>query len=382
MAIVFWVAIGAILYSYILYPLLLFVLVRVKRKNSRQHGSGAIPTVSVVVSCFNEETALAAKLRDLKRYAYSPDKIEFLFGSDGSTDRTNDILQKAEAQGAIRCFTFEQRRGKASVLNDLVNRARNDIVVFTDANTVFEPETISRLVTRFDDPTVGAVCGKLMLLNPGKEPGRQNEHSYWEFENWLKSLESDCHTLLGATGAVYAIRRNLYSLLPTNKPVTDDFIVPIRIVMLGYRVVYAQEARAFEESTPSITKEFKRKSRIGAQNYSGISDFRRLLAPSAGFVAFELWSHKIIRWFVPHLLLVALLATIILAYDSSLYRWILASELVVIGTALLGLAADYAGRRLGPLGLPYYTIAMNLALFVGFWRFVFKKQPSTWEVAR
>jgi cellulose synthase/poly-beta-1,6-N-acetylglucosamine synthase-like glycosyltransferase len=382
LAIVFWFSVGAILYSYFLYPALIYVLVRMRGRKPEMPLATAQRSVSLVVSCYNEQETLPAKLADITKYSYPTEKIEFLFGSDGSTDRTDEILRAAEQTGTIRAFTFAQRRGKASVVNDLVANARHDVVVFTDANTIFRPDTIANLVKRFDDPSVGAVCGKLVLLNPGEEPGRQNEHTYWEFENWLKNMESEFNTLLGATGGVYAVRRELYEALPTNRAVSDDFLTPIRIVMKGYRTVYAQEALAYEVSTPSIAKEFRRKARIGAQNYAGISEFRRLLAPSAGLTAFELWSHKIIRWFIPHMMVVAFLVPVALATVSSLFGWILVLQMLLVLAAIGGALADQAGIRIGPLGIPYYGLAMNLALFVGFWKFVFGKQRTTWDIQR
>ena len=377
-----WGSLGAIFYSYLIYPLVVYLMVKIKGKRSPGEGTRREPTVSVIVSCYNEEGTLPGKLQNLREYQYPPLKVEYLFGSDGSSDKTNDILRAAAEKGQIRFFEFESRRGKAPMLNDLVSKARNEIVVFTDANTLFERDTILNLVGHFNDPAVGAVCGKLVLLSRGKESGGWNEESYWSYESWLKQMESDYCTLLGATGGIYAIRRDLFVPLPLGRPVTDDFLTPMQIVKKGYRVEYAPEAKAFEFTSGSIKREFQRKVRIGAQNFSGIPEFSSLLSPRAGFVAFALWSHKIVRWFVPHLALVTILSTAFLSFFVPLYMGLLVCQVLFLVLALMGGIADWVRISVGPLSLPYYILAMNLALFVGFWRFAIGKQHTTWEVLR
>ncbi|HTY35739.1 MAG TPA: glycosyltransferase family 2 protein, partial [Bacteroidota bacterium] len=194
--------------------------------------------------------------------------------------------------------------------------------------------------------------------------------------------ESDSAILLGATGGVYGIRRALFVPLPLDRSVSDDFLTSIQVVKKGFRMEYAPDARAYEFTSGSIRKEFLRKVRIGAQNFAGISEFIPLLSPKAGFVAFALWSHKIIRWFVPHLALVAFIATAVLAAHSHFYASLLLWESGCLGLALVGALADLARVRIGFLSLPFYVVAMNLALFVGFLKYVFGKQRSTWDVFR
>jgi len=208
------------------------------------------------------------------------------------------------------------------------------------------------------------------------------EISYWAYENWLKRMESDFGTLLGAAGGLYGIRRHLFVPLPVTKSVTDDFLIPLKVVMQGFRVIYAQDAIAYERTTGSMKGEFLRKARIGAQNYAGIAEFAPLLWPGAGFASFALWSHKIIRWCVPFLAIIAFLATATLASTSTFYLTVLVLESVFLLVGAAGFIADRLHIHLGRAGLPFYLLAMNTALLVGFFRFLSKRQRTTWEVLR
>jgi poly-beta-1,6-N-acetyl-D-glucosamine synthase len=379
--ILLWASLGTIVYSYLFYPLLVAVIVRLVGKRATATDDAYLPSVSVVVSLYNEEAVLPERLTNLEAVEYPPEKLEFLLGSDGSTDRTNELLA-AWNSPAGRIFCFPRRRGKGPTLNDLMKEATGEIVVFSDANTVFEPGTVRRLVRRLADPSVGAVCGELILKAEENESGGLGEKSYWSYENWLKRMESDFDTLLGATGGVYAIRRTLFVPLPAGKSVTDDFLIPLKIVMQGYRVIYARDAVAFERTSGSMRGEFRRKARIGAQNFSVIREIAPLLSPAAGFTAFALWSHKIIRWCVPFLAMIAFLATASLALASPMYAGMFAMELAFLGLGAVGFAADRWKLDIGSVALPYYILAMNLALLVGFFRFLARRQDATWEVLR
>lgn len=381
----FWISLSLIGYTYVVYPLFVLVLSLSKKKSFIEEKQFDFPTVSVVVSVYNEEQIIAEKLKNCARTDYPENKIEFLFGSDGSSDRTNSIVQKVIDENhshIVRLFAFSNRRGKASVLNEIVPKANGDIVVFSDGNTMFESNTIKKLVQHFRDKNVGAVCGELVLIADSKTAGGSGEFSYWSYENNLKKLESHVQTIIGATGAVYAIRKHLYTLLPISKTIMDDFLIPLEIVKKGFSVKYEPEAFAFEKSSDSIQGEFKRKVRIGAANFHGISNIKQLLHPRYGFVAFALWSHKIFRWCVPFLLMFIFLTSLPLSVHSELYRNILYGELAFLFLGFIGFIMERLKINISFLSLPYYFLAMNTALFVGFLKFLFNKQRPTWEVIR
>jgi biofilm PGA synthesis N-glycosyltransferase PgaC len=369
------------MYTYFGYPAALFLGVRLRGTKSAPLVDRQLPSVSVVISVYNEEKVLEERIRNLENSLYPKDKIEFLFGSDASTDGTDTILSKMNSAN-LRAFRFDERRGKSAVLNDLVTAANGEVIVFTDANTVFTDDTVEKLVRAFADPAVGAVCGNLILHADPKTVGGAGESAYWTYENYIKRLESDLMTVVGATGGVYAIRRQLYHPLPTGKPVTDDFVVPLKVLEAGYTAKYEEQALAYERSEDSVLREFRRKARISAQNYSSLSEFSALLHPRKGFIAFALWSHKIVRWMVPFLMLLMLLSSILLASNLDIYRLILYSELFIVAVAVTGFILDLVRFPVGWFGIPYYFFATNAALLVGFVRFLFNRERPMWEINR
>jgi cellulose synthase/poly-beta-1,6-N-acetylglucosamine synthase-like glycosyltransferase len=380
-AIMFWAASFLILYTYALYPLILFVVRSLKATERNVSKSDQLPSVSVVVAVYNEEETLHEKMKNLFITDYPREKVEFLFGSDGSDDKTNQILQERK-DPALKVEVFPLRRGKAAVLNRLIPIARSEIVVLSDANTFYLPTTIRKLVQHFSDSSVGAVCGELTLESDFHTVGGIGEGYYWRYENKMKQMESDLQTTVGATGAVYAIRKELFRPLPEHKPVMDDFIIPLNIVKQGYVVRYEPQAKAHERPSNSVIGEFRRKVRISAANFYGLSEFSSLLHPRYGFAALALWSRKILRWCVPFLMIVMIIASLFLAEQSRFFRLIAALETVFLASAFLGLILEKAKLRIGILGLPYYFVAMNAALLVGFVKFALGRQSAAWDVIR
>lgn len=379
--IAFWASVLGIVYTYALYPLLVGLLAALRRRSAPAPDPDTMPGVSVVVSVFNEGCILREKLANLAALEYPADRIEFVFGSDGSTDETVALLRDASLPG-LRLFPFTDRRGKSAVLNDLVRESRGEIIVFSDANTMYDPATVRRLVGHFGDPRIGGVCGELLLRSPVETAAGTGETSYWEYETRLKKWESAYATIVGATGGVYAIRRELFRPLPDGKPVVDDLLIPLEVVRRGYRVVYEPGALAYEEASGSIAVEFRRRARIGAQILSGMPEIADLLNPLRGFIALALWSHKILRWAVPLFAVVIFGASMALAPDSVLYAGLLAAGLAGSLLALAGWIAERRGFRLGIFGLPFYIVAMNVALTTGFVRALTGRQRTTWTVER
>jgi poly-beta-1,6-N-acetyl-D-glucosamine synthase len=380
LAIIFWISLFLVAYTYTVYPALVWLLVSTTRRR-QLFPQQTDPTVTVVVSLYNEEDVLRTKLQNIKAFDYPQEKLTFLFGSDASTDGTGAILAEATVPG-LRSIQFEQRRGKASVLNDLVREATGDIIVFSDANTMFRPDTVRKLVRHFADPTVGAVSGELRIDEHPDAVTAIGETSYWNYENLLKQMESDVDTIMGATGGVYAIRRALFTALPTTKAITDDLLIPLNILKQGYRTEYEREALAFERGEGSIGSEFRRKARIGAQNFKTVGEIRNLLHPRHGFRAFALWSHKMIRWSVPFLLVIIGVLACCLALVSQFFTYVLWLLGAFVGIAVLGYLLERLKVRAGILTFPYYFLAMNAALLMGFFRCAFGRQAPTWGVAR
>jgi cellulose synthase/poly-beta-1,6-N-acetylglucosamine synthase-like glycosyltransferase len=363
------------------YPVILLALASIHRQTTASPNGTFCPKVSVVIAVYNEEAVLDEKLVNIAETQYASDKIEFLIGSDGSTDQSNRILTES-SNPHLRVVLFPHRRGKASVLNDLIPIATGDVVVLSDANTFYRPDTVAKLVSHFEDPTTGGVCGELILQADNITAGGFGESSYWQYENLLKHLESNIATTIGGVGPLYAIRRRLFIPLPTTKAIMDDFLIPLGIVKQGFKIRYDAKAIGFERPANSVRGEFRRKVRIGAANFNGISEFYGLLNPRAGFVAFALWSHKIIRWLVPFFLLCMAALSVVLSGQHELYRVFLYLEIAFMLAALLGYILERTRLRTGPFGLAYYFLGTNLALMIGFFKFLFRKQKPTWDVIR
>jgi cellulose synthase/poly-beta-1,6-N-acetylglucosamine synthase-like glycosyltransferase len=378
--ILFWVTIFLLIHTYLLFPLILYILAKSKEVPGGLDSSHLLPKVSVVISVFNEASTVLEKIKNMKHIQYPDAFIEFLFGSDGSTDSTIDLLRQLK-DPRLKVMPFSERRGKAKVLNDLLEVASGEIIVFTDANTEFESQTVKMLVRHFQDPAIGAVSGHL-ILHSQEGQNITGEHSYWAFENKIKALESATGSLLGATGGVYAIRKSLFTPLPSEISIADDFLIPMNILKQGYRCVFEPNAIAYEELESSVLGEFRRKARIGAQNFNVLPYIVSLLHPKYGLISFALWSHKILRWFIPFLLLFITAVLPLLSNNSGLYHWIFIGWISFIMVAAAGWFADRIKIHFGYFGYPYFYFAMNAALLVGFFRSIFNLQKPTWKVLR
>jgi poly-beta-1,6-N-acetyl-D-glucosamine synthase len=378
---IFFGSVAVIAYTYFLYPAILVFISRVKKSHGAVSETSFLPRVAMVVSVYNEEQIIEEKLQNTVRIDYPSDMIRFVFGSDGSDDRTNEIMARHEDE-RFDFRLFKERRGKARVLNDLVPCSDAEVIVLSDANTFYEPDAVGRLVRHFRDPGVGAVCGQLVLDADNRTAGGWGEGNYWQYENFLKRLESEISTTLGGVGPLYAIRKDLFVPLPTTKVITDDLLIPLNIIKKGFKMKYDEKAIASEKPANSVKGEFRRKVRISVGNFHGIAEFWPLLNPKYGFVSFALWSHKILRWSVPFLLIAVAISSALLAMESLAFKYLVMVEGVFVLAALLGLLLEILRMRSSVVGLVYYFLATNAALLVGFFKFLFGRQRPTWDVVR
>lgn len=377
----FWFFIFLVGYCYFLYPVLVWAVARIfpRKINKRE----IMPSVSVVVSVWNEEDVIEAKLRNFLALDYPANKFEILIGSDGSTDRTNEIIRTFQ-DPRVHLVELNDRKGKMAVLNRLVGLAKSEIIVFTDARQVFERNAIKELVANFADPQVGCVSGELMFSS--KEGGTaRGINLYWNYEKFMRDCESRIHSMLGATGAIYAIRRELYHEVPVDI-VLDDVYIPFKIIQKGFRAVFDGTARAYDEVADSPREEYKRKARTLFGNYQIFKRFAGLFNPFSSPVAVQFFSHKFLRVVVPFLLIGIFCLNIGLAWDP-FYRILLWLEIVFYGMALTGALARH--QKYGILRIlsrvcyiPYVFCLLNFSALIGFLRYVGSKQTITWEKAR
>lgn len=384
LAILFWVAVLAVLHTYLLYPLLLVIADGFEQARStwnyidgserrRTRAQLGLPHVSILVCAFNEASCIGRRIENLLEQDYPADRLEILVGSDGSTDGTDAIVQHYAARGVK--LSRGERTGKAGVLARLIGVARGDVLVLTDANTEFEKDAVRQLVQPLRDPAVGLVCGRLRLHSPFGAPVA--ESAYWKLESLLKMYESRRGCVMGANGAIYAVRKSLFPPLPVGT-VVDDFVAALRVLQSGHEVRYEPEAVAHEQTAPGHADEYRRRVRIAAGGFRALSQFRGLLAPRHGFTAFALWSHKVLRWLVPEALLIALLTNALIAPRSPLYAFLLLVQCAVYALAALGLLGT-SPRHLRKLTDPAaHFVEMNAALLVGFLRFSRGRQGQIW----
>jgi cellulose synthase/poly-beta-1,6-N-acetylglucosamine synthase-like glycosyltransferase len=388
--IVFWGALALVAFSYVGYPLVLVVWdgVREAMASLRFVGGGPDrradpgrredewPLITLAFSAFDEESCIRQKIENCLALDYPPERLEILVGCDGCTDRTAEIARQVGG-ARVRVHELSPRSGKATVLTRLVPSAQGDVVVLTDANVMLDPGALRALARRFHDPAVGAVVGRLRLVDAA---GRDEEEGlYWRYETFLKYYEGKHGCVLGANGGIYAIRRLLFTPLSADT-ITDDFVIPVRISVRGWRVVYAPDAIAFEETAPDSHKEFVRRARIGAGNWQALARVPDLLDPRIGFLFFAFVAHKLLRWATPFLLGLALGANGLLSARPGAwgYRAILLAHVGFYALALAG-RLGAAGRARKVAVVAHYFVSMNAALAVGFWRFLRGTQAATWQ---
>ena len=336
-----------------------------------------MPSVSMIITAYNEEKTIEKKLKNCLEINYPRDKIEFIIGSDGSTDQTETIVRYYQKEG-FKLYAFAERQGKANVLNKIVPEAKGDILVFSDANTLYDKDTIKHMVVHFIDSRVGGVCGNLILINPNENAGGMGEKLYWKYENHLKYLEGKIKTVFGASGGVYAIRRHLFFGLPFSKTtISDDFLIPMFIVGKGYDIIYESKAIAKELTSIDMKGEYQRKVRIGAANYYALHKIRCFLNPLRGYVALGLWSHKVIRWLVPFFLWFLFVSNLFLI-KTELYFVFFLLQMLFYFCALLGWLLIRISVRIKILLYINYFVVVNFALFVGLIKYVRGTQKSAY----
>jgi biofilm PGA synthesis N-glycosyltransferase PgaC len=364
---VFWLSVLLIGYSYAGYPLWLYLRRFLRAFPERREAIS--PFISIVLAVHNEETTLERKLQNLEELDYPSDRFEIVVVSDGSTDATNSLLA-ARASQRVRPVICADHQGKASCLNQGIQAARGEIVLFTDARQMLERESARRLIERFSDPAVGCVSGELMLGEPGPANQHEGVGMYWKMEKRIREWEGAAGSVVGATGAIYAVRKKHLVTLPPGT-ILDDVYLPMHVVRQGARVVFEPGARAWDNFTESPGREFRRKVRTLTGNYQ-LLQLAPWLLTSENRVRFEFVSHKLLRLCVPFALAGALLSSLLLA--EPFYRVLAVGQLAVYSLALVALVRPAPGL-LGRLGNVVFSFLMlNTAAVVALVNFATGKK--------
>jgi cellulose synthase/poly-beta-1,6-N-acetylglucosamine synthase-like glycosyltransferase len=373
----FWVSFGVVFYTYVGYPVLIRCLAAVFGRRARPSGpvDADLPRLSVLVAAHNEAAIIADRIENALAMDYPVDKLEIVIATDGCEDGTAGVVRRYAPRG-VRLIEYTERQGKANVLNASIPQLTGDVVMLSDANTFTEPQAARRLARWFVDEKVGVVCGRLVLTDP--EGGTNADGLYWKYETFLKKCESRLGALLGANGGIYAVRRRCFAPIP-HGTIVDDFVLPLQAKLrTGCRIVYDSEAVANEETPPHISAEFRRRARIGAGGFQSLGFLWRLLSPLNGWVAFTFLSHKFLRWACPFFL-IGMLLTAAIQWNDPLYRALLLAQFVFYGLSAVVPLLPAKTKALKPLRLTTMFTGMNLALLLGFWRWLSSTQTGTWQ---
>nr|WP_224828838.1 glycosyltransferase family 2 protein [Saliphagus infecundisoli] len=362
-------------HSYVLYPLALYGFVAAGR-GSNPDRTGDLPTVSLVVAAYNEEEVIAEKIENSLELDYPEDRLEIVVFSDASTDRTDEIVRSYEDSG-VSLLRIEGRVGKTECQNRAVTATDGEVIVFSDANSMYEPDAIRHLVAGFGEG-VGCVAGELQYRDESEVEG---ESMYWRYESWIKGLESAFHSTVTGNGSIYAVRRSAYVPLPAEA--ISDFAEPLAIVGEGGRIAYEPDAVAWEDTGTSVGEELGRRSRIVTRSWHTVASYAHLLNPlSYPTFAFQLWSHKVLRWLTPVFLGAILVSTLglVAVSPSPLSVAVLGAQLVCYGLAAAGAALDRAGRETPTVvHVPYYFLVANYGMARGLANFLHGRNIVTWE---
>lgn len=380
MQVLFWAAVAVILYTYVFFPILVFVRGRLVRKPFKT--AEITPPMTMVIAAYNEEASIAAKLDNLLSLDYPSDKLEVIVASDGSSDRTNEIV-RAYAGRNVTLLALP-RQGKAPALDAAVAASHGEILVFSDANSMYAPEALRALARPFADPEVGGVAGNQVYLSKKSEGlSGDGEQSYWSFDRKLKQSQTKSGNAISATGAIYAIRRSLFRGVPVG--VTDDFATSTDVIVQGYRLVFAPDAIAYEPVAGSGGVEFGRKVRVITRGLRGVLVVRReLLNPLRyGFYAFQLFSHKVLRRLVVFPLLLLLLVSPLLWSQGWLYQVATVLQLAFYACGLLGLALhNTALGRLKIFTIPFFFCMVNVASLIAAINLMRGRRIDFWQPQR
>jgi len=370
-------SLGLVAYCYLIYPLLLAACSRwfCRRQSDPAEPSDPAewPIVSLIVSAYREEGTIRQWVENALRLDYPAEKLEIIVGCDGREDATGELARSA-ADARVNVLEFSQRRGKPSVLNDCVAVATGMILAFSDANAFYEPEAIKKMVRHYTQHNVGGVVGELELRDP--ETGANVDGLYWRYENFLKRHEGRLGALLGANGAIYSVRHDLWRPLAA-ETIVDDFVVGMNVHLAGRQLKFEPEAVAHEESAPSMQAEFQRRTRLGAGAFQSLRWLSPLLNPARGTIAWAFWSHKVLRWCAPAFLACGFVTSAILAREP-LFAFLLAVQIAFYAVAVVSAVYPIRGRLGRGFRLTAMFCSMNAAIVVGFWRWLRGSQSGAW----
>jgi cellulose synthase/poly-beta-1,6-N-acetylglucosamine synthase-like glycosyltransferase len=376
--IIFWLSLSLLFYVYVGYPLLVFAVSRIFPKQTRR--AAFEPKVSVIITAYNEERDIRAKLENTLKIDYPKEKLEIIVASDCSTDRTDEIVREF-ADRNVKLYRQAERFGKTSAQNFAVEKATGEIILFSDATTMYEKDVLRAMLPNFADESVGCVAGKLIYVDDSDSGVGKGARSYWNYETFLKECESRACSLIGASGCLYSVRKSAYKAMYPEA--CSDFLIATVMYRQGLRTIYEADAVCIEETNRHSQKEMTMRVRVISQTFTDLWRNREMLNPlKSGFYAVELLSHKLLRYAVPLFLIFIFLSSGVLAFSYAIFDVIFAIQLAFYLAALVGWLLEKIGLKLGVLAMPFYFMLANLASLVGFYKFLRGERYARWEPIR
>jgi poly-beta-1,6-N-acetyl-D-glucosamine synthase len=378
MRLLFFISLFFILYTYLGYPAGLFVRSKLfPRHVNKQHPS-RLPMVSVVVAARNEAANIGRRLANLLEIRYPAHLYEIIVVSDGSDDHTNRIVKRfSDKHKNIRLVSYAASRGKPFALNKGVMAAKGEVIVFTDSRQHFDADTVAELTANFSDTEVGCASGELIFQDSHDSAIQREMGAYWHYEKMVRKMESRTGSVAGATGAVYAVRKTLYKTIP-EETILDDVLIPMNIVMQGFRCVFDPSARAYDSVSKDIESEITRKIRTLAGNWQLLKIAPGLLLPYKNAIWWGFLSHKIFRLIVPFMMISLFIVNFFLR--APFFVFTLISQILFYGLALYAFI-NPGVRNKRPVNLIYFFVNLNYAALMGAWYFFSGNIAKTWKKA-
>lgn len=383
--ILFWFLLFTVIYTFVGYGLLLYLLVKLKRIFGKRKTAfsqpAALPEVTLLIAAYNEEDFIRTKIINSLSLDYPKDKLKVFVVTDGSTDHTARLVSEF---AEVRHFHSDERKGKLAAVDRVIPEINSPVIVFSDANTLLNKEAIRNIVKHYENEKVGVVSGEKRIMAKDRDQAAgAGEGFYWRYESRLKKWDFELRTAVGAAGELFSIRRELYRLIPADS-IIEDFVLSMKIAEQGYLIAYEPEAYAIETASASAGEEMKRKIRIAAGGVQSVLRFSHLLNPFRyGVLSFQFLSHRVLRWTIAPLALLALFPLGYLLREKNMfYELLFYAQLLFYGCALLGYLLQSKEIRLKPFFIPYYFLMMNYAVIRGFFRYLSGTQSAVWEKAK
>lgn len=374
----FWLAASLLAYVYFGYPFLVRVLAAAAGRPVRCDSRNCLPT-TIIITAYNEENSILSKIANLQSLEFPRELLEIIVVSDGSTDAT-DTLVRSLGLNTVRLLRLEGRVGKTACQNAAIAQARGQVVVFTDATTQLDRDALSKMIANFSDDRVGCVAGLLVYKAKGSSLTAAGAGAYWNYEIGLRQAESRLGTLIGVSGCLYAVRRSAYR--PIAPGLISDFVIAMRMREQGLRTILESRAVCFEEALERSKHELVMRVRVAVRSLAALVAERKFLNIFRDpLFAWQLWSHKVLRYASPYLIFLLVASTVALV-DSLFYRIVLIAELSVILAGVAGFVLQTKSRRAGILGKPYYFLLTNVASAIATFRYAAGDRMVTWKPIR